>query len=178
MTPLERKVQELTCLYEVARSLSASLDIKATAGDVLGILGTVLGMTRGTLTLYDPATDDLVITAAYGLTPEEMARGRFKTGEGVTGAVFVSGEPMIVPDLGKESLFLNRTQSRPDLSQLALVAVPVQAQGQTLGVLSVDRVFLDLARQRDRTRERPVRPFDAMIRLALLLALLLTLTAD
>jgi Nif-specific regulatory protein len=141
MTPLERKVQELTCLYEVARSLSASLDIKATAGDVLGILGTVLGMTRGTLTLHDPATDDLVITAAYGLTPEEMARGRFKTGEGVTGAVFVSGEPMIVPDLGKEPLFLNRTQSRPDLSQLALVAVPVQAQGQTLGVLSVDRVF-------------------------------------
>jgi Nif-specific regulatory protein len=48
---------------------------------------------------------------------------------------------MIVPDLGKESLFLNRTQSRPDLSQLALVAVPVQAQGQTLGVLSVGRVF-------------------------------------
>jgi hypothetical protein len=35
------------------------------------------------LTLYDPAADDLVITAAYGLTPEEMARGRFKTGEGV-----------------------------------------------------------------------------------------------
>ncbi len=141
MTPLERKVQELTCLYEVARSLSASLDIKATAGDVLGILGTVLGMTRGTLALYDPATDDLVITAAYGLTPEEMARGRFKTGEGVTGAVFVSGEPMIVPELEKEPLFLNRTQSRPDLSRLALVAVPVQAQGQTLGVLSVDRVF-------------------------------------
>jgi hypothetical protein len=47
MTPLERKVQELTCLYEVARSLSASLDIKATSGDVLRILGTVLGMTRG-----------------------------------------------------------------------------------------------------------------------------------
>ena len=93
MTLLERKVQELTCLYEVARSLSASLDIKATAHDVLGILGTVLGMTRGTLTLYDPATEDLVITAAYGLTPEEMARGRFKTGEGVTGAVFASGEP-------------------------------------------------------------------------------------
>jgi Nif-specific regulatory protein len=143
MTPLERKVQELTCLYEVARTLSASLDIKETSREVLRILGTVSGMTRGTLTLYDPATDDLVITAAHGLTPEEMARGRFKTGEGVTGAVFSSGEPMIVPDLDKEPLFLNRTQSRPDLSKLALVAVPVQAQGQTLGVLSVDRLFPD-----------------------------------
>jgi Nif-specific regulatory protein len=102
-------------------------------------------MTRGTLTLYEPVTEDLIITAAYGLTPEEMARGRFKAGEGVTGAVFSSGEPMIVPDLDKDPLFLNRTQSRPDLSKLALVAVPVQAQGQILGVLSVDRLHPDAA---------------------------------
>ncbi|MEW6683738.1 MAG: sigma 54-interacting transcriptional regulator [Nitrospirota bacterium] len=139
MTPLERKVQELTCLYEVARALATSLDIRETSSEVLRILGTVLGTTRGALALHDPGTDDLVITAAYGLTDEEMARGRFKPTEGVTGAVFTAGEPMIVPDLGKEPLFLNRTQSRADLSKLALVAVPVQAQGETLGVLSVDR---------------------------------------
>ncbi len=145
MTPLERKVQELTCLYEVARGLATSLDIRETSHEVLRILGTVLGTTRGTLALHDPGTDDLVITAAYGLTEEEMARGRFKTAEGVTGAVFTNGEPMIVPDLGKEPLFLNRTQSRADLSRLALVAVPVQAQGETLGVLSVDRPAPDPA---------------------------------
>ncbi|MEO6667597.1 MAG: GAF domain-containing protein, partial [Nitrospiria bacterium] len=143
MNSLDRKITELTALYEVARCLSTSLDIKDTSRRVLHILGTVLGMTRGTLALYDSATEDLVITAAYGLTSEEMARGRFKTGEGITGAVFASGEPMIVPDLGKDPLFLNRTQSRPDLSKLALVAVPVQVQGQTLGVLSVDRLFPD-----------------------------------
>jgi Nif-specific regulatory protein len=139
MTPLERKVQELTCLYEVARALATSLDIKETSGEVLRILVTMLGATRGSLALRDPVTDDLAITAAHGLTPDEMARGRFKTTEGVTGAVFTSGEPMIVPDLGKEPLFLNRTQSRASLSRVALVAVPVQAQGETLGVLSVDR---------------------------------------
>ncbi len=143
MTPLERKVQELTCLYEAARALAVSLDIKETSGEVLRILGTVLGTTQGALALHDPATDDLVITVAHGLTEEEMARGRFKPTEGVTGAVFTSGEPMIVPDLGKEPLFLNRTQSRVDLSKLALVAVPVQAQGETLGVLSVDRPGTD-----------------------------------
>ncbi len=143
MTPLERKVQELTCLYEAARALATSLDIKETSREVLRILGTVLGTTQGALALHDPATDDLVITVAHGLTDEEIARGRFKPTEGVTGAVFTSGEPMIVPDLGKEPLFLNRTQSREDLSKLALVAVPVQAQGETLGVLSVDRPGTD-----------------------------------
>src|SRR5262245_14866547 len=110
MTPLERKVQELTSLYEVARALATSLDIRETSHEVLRILGTVLATTRGTLALHDLGTDDLVVTAAHGLTGEEMARGRFKTAEGVTGAVFRNGEPMIVPDLGREPLFLNRTQ--------------------------------------------------------------------
>jgi Nif-specific regulatory protein len=144
---LSRKLQELSALYEISKALASSLDLKETSIQILGILAKELSMRRGTLTLLDPNSKELVIEAAHGLTPEEMARGRFKVGEGVTGHVFEQGEPMIVPDLGREPLFLNRTRSRGDLTKqrIALICLPVKIHGETIGVLSVDRLFPDEA---------------------------------
>jgi Nif-specific regulatory protein len=138
-----RKIAELTALYEISRALVVSPDLKETSNKILGILASVLDMRRGTLTLLDPETGDLVIDAAHGLSSEEMARGRFKIGEGVTGRVFEKGEPMIVPDVGREPLFLNRTRARGDITKerIAFLCMPVKIRGETIGVLSVDRLF-------------------------------------
>jgi len=138
-----RKIAELTALYEIGRTLASSMDLQETSRKILEILVSVLDMRRGTLTLLDPETGELVIETAHGLTAEEIARGRFKIGEGVTGRVFEKGEPMIVPDVGREPLFLNRTRSRGDLSKerIAFLCMPVKAHGETIGVLSVDRLF-------------------------------------
>jgi len=138
-----QKLAELTALYEISSALTSSLDPGETAKRILGILASSLAMRRGTLTLLDPETGELVIETAHGLTNEEKARGRFKVGEGVTGRVFERGEPMIVPDLGKEPLFLNRTRSRGDLGKekIAFICMPVKVQGEVFGVLSVDRLF-------------------------------------
>ena len=137
------KIAELTALYEISRALASSLDLKETSHKILEILASILDMRRGTLTLLDPETGDLVIETAHGLTAEEIARGRFKVGEGVTGRVFEKGEPMIVPDVGREPLFLNRTRSRGDLAKerIAFLCMPVKIRGETIGVLSVDRLF-------------------------------------
>jgi Nif-specific regulatory protein len=138
-----RKIAELTALYEISRTLASSMDLQETSRKILEILVSVLDMRRGTLTLLDPETGELVIETAHGLTAEEIARGRFKIGEGVTGRVFEKGEPMIVPDVGREPLFLNRTRSRGDLTKerIAFLCMPVKAHGETIGVLSVDRLF-------------------------------------
>ncbi len=55
------------------------------------------------------------------------------------------GEPMIIPDIGKEPLFLNRTRSRGDVRRqnIAFICIPIKLKGETLGVLSVDRLFKD-----------------------------------
>ena len=138
-----QKLAELTALYEISKALASSLDIKETSDKILEILAKELSMRRGTLTLLDPDTRELAIHTAHGLTQEEIDRGRFKIGEGVTGRVFEQGEPMIIPDLGREPLFLNRTRSRGDLhkQRLAFICIPVKIQGETIGVLSTDRLF-------------------------------------
>jgi Nif-specific regulatory protein len=140
---LKRRVKEFTALHEVGKAVASSLEFKDAAAQVLRTLAELLDMRRGTLTLLDPASGHLAIAAAHGLTAEEIERGKYKIGEGITGKVVDKGQPMVVPDIGREPLFLNRTRSRGDIQRqnIAFICVPIQAKGETLGVLSVDRLF-------------------------------------
>jgi len=53
-----------------------------------------------------------------------------------------AGEPIVVPNVGNEPLFLNRTQAR-DISRgnISFICVPIKLDGKTIGALSVDRLF-------------------------------------
>ena len=143
---IHRKVAEVSALYEVAKTLGSSLDVKETSQKAFQILHKMLGLNRGTLVLRDPdGSTDYSIWAAYGLTVTEIERGRYKVGEGVTGKVLATGQPMVVPDIGKEPLFLNKTQARTAMAKrnVSFICLPVAVQGEILGVLSVDRIFAD-----------------------------------
>jgi Nif-specific regulatory protein len=139
----EFKILELTALYEISKALAWSLDLKSTSSKIMEILSSVLGMRRGTLTLLHPETGELVIETAHGLSQEEITRGRYKPGEGITGKVMETGEAIVIPDIGKEPLFLNKTGARSLESRkgISFIGVPVKVAGETIGVLSVDRLF-------------------------------------
>lgn len=140
---LERKIKELTVLYEISQLIGSSLDCQQVFPDILNTFHFLLGMNRGTITLLNPETGELEIRAAHGMTEEEVKRGRYLVGEGITGKVVETGEPVVVPQIEKEPLFLNRTQSRNDLkkSDISFICVPVKIGSTIYGTLSVDRLF-------------------------------------
>ena len=133
---------ELTTLHEVSKILGSSLDLEQNLTGILRILNSFMGMRQGTILLYDAATRELSIRLAVGMTPEEMARGKYQKGEGILGKVMQHGLPMVIPDIGQEPQFLDRTRSRDLFGQpVAFIAVPIKVGGETIGVLSVDRLF-------------------------------------
>ncbi|GAB4250496.1 sigma 54-interacting transcriptional regulator [Deferrisoma sp.] len=140
--PLPRTVKELRALYRISQAVGASLELTEAVEPVLRILAEELGMQRGTLALVEPGTGELVIEVAHGLTPAEIRRGRYRVGEGVMGRVLERGEPMVIPSIGAEPLFLDRTGARAglDRSRVAFLCVPVKVAGETVGVLSADRL--------------------------------------
>lgn len=138
---LERKNAELSVLLEVSKVLSSSFDLYDNLYQAMKLLSDYLDMRRGTITLLDPTTGELKIAVAYGLTPEQIARGRYKIGEGIVGRVVETGAPIIVPDIGKEPLFLNRTGARIEKDNISFLCVPIRFKSEILGVLSVDRLF-------------------------------------
>ncbi|MBI2871487.1 MAG: sigma 54-interacting transcriptional regulator [Candidatus Omnitrophica bacterium] len=139
---LRQGLKELNVLHSISQALASSLELDVLRS-VLDILAREMGMERGTLTLLDPQTQKIMIEAAKGMDRRQMRRGRYKLGEGITGKVVEAGEPIAIPNIGKEPLFLNRTRSRGDLSRqtIAFICVPIKYAGKTIGALSVDRLF-------------------------------------
>ena len=139
----EASAQDLALVYEISRILSSSLDLHACVARALKTLCTGLAMDRGTITLLDPIGGDLVIHAAYGLSPEEQERGRCRIGEGVIGMVFETGEPMVGSGRPADPRFLPHPGGRASSAgqEPAFLAVPIKVRGEILGVLGMDRLF-------------------------------------
>ncbi|HXZ44518.1 MAG TPA: nif-specific transcriptional activator NifA [archaeon] len=137
-----RGLLELSTLYEISKILGSSLDLERSLTGILRILDSFMGMRKGTILLYDATTGELSIRLAHGMTPEEIARGKYQVGEGILGKVIRHGLPMVIPDIGQEPEFLDHTPSRRDLTQpAAFIAVPIKVGGETVGVLTADRLF-------------------------------------
>ena len=137
-----RGLLELSTLYEISKILGSSLDLERSLTGILRILNSFMGMRKGTILLYDATTGELSIRLAHGMTPEEIARGKYHVGEGILGKVIRHGLPMVIPDIGQEPEFLDHTRSRRDLTQpIAFIAVPIKVGGETVGVLTADRLF-------------------------------------
>jgi Nif-specific regulatory protein len=136
-------VQELSLLFEISRILDSGVDLKDVLGPVLRAMAEHMGMMRGTITLLNRKTVELQIEAAYGLSPAQQERGRYKPGEGVTGKVVQTGAPAVVPRISEEPLFLNRTGARRKLKKkdVSFICVPIKLEKETIGALSADRLF-------------------------------------
>jgi Nif-specific regulatory protein len=133
---------ELKTLYAISQKIGQVLDLDHTLMAILEILSKNVSMERGTGTLKHRVPGLLRIIASHGLDPMEQKRGIYQPGEGITGAIFETAQPFAIPDIGKEPLFLNRTQARNlNKNSLAFIGVPILLNNEPIGVLSVDRLF-------------------------------------
>ncbi len=143
-------MEDLTLLYEIIQTLTAPGPLPRNLQQILKILAQREDMERATITILNPETNEIQIEVAQGLTAEARRRGRYKLGEGITGRVVETGEPMVVPRVSQEPLFLNRTRTRGrEKDELSFLCVPIKINHQTIGALSVDRHFQDLNLDRD-----------------------------
>jgi Nif-specific regulatory protein len=140
---ISREIKELSLLFEISQQLSETLDLKKVLKPILRMMADHMDMLRGTLTILNRSTGEIFIEEAYGLMPEEQAKGKYRLGEGVTGRVIDTGQPVIIPRISDEPLFLDRTGSRKNWNKedISFICVPIKIGHEVLGALSIDRLF-------------------------------------
>ncbi len=136
-----QQLSELSLLFEISMKLSDTLDLKMALKPILRMTAEHMEIPRGTLTILNRNRGEIVIEEAYGLKPEEQAKGKYQIGEGITGKVIDTGKAIIVPRISDEPLFLDRTGSRKNLnkSDIAFICVPIKIGSETIGTISADR---------------------------------------
>ncbi|MCF7928357.1 MAG: nif-specific transcriptional activator NifA [Spirochaetales bacterium] len=141
----QRKINELSLLFEISQVLDQSLDLEEVMHPVFRAISEHLGMHRGVITLLDRKSGEIFIENAYGLSPGEQQRGKYRLGEGITGQVVKTGKPLVIPKVADNPDFLNRTGvlSESEKEDISFICVPVKIGNETIGTLSVDRLFAE-----------------------------------
>ncbi len=138
---LEQKTRIQSTLIEISKVVTSSLDINEVFASIMNLLEKSLRLEKGAIVLYNPEEARLKIVAAAGLSPDEMERGIYNVGEGITGKVFESGKPIIVKSVAEDPNFLNRvgylSHFKADPRDISLILAPINFEQSRIGVVSV-----------------------------------------
>src|SRR6185295_16654421 len=112
MTPQQAEARKLATFLETGQTLAGTFELKEAISRVLRILDRHHGMIRGFVMLLAEDTNELRIVASHGLDEDGARRVKYQIGEGITGRVVQTGKPVIVPQISREPLFLDRLGAR------------------------------------------------------------------
>jgi Nif-specific regulatory protein len=148
-----REIRRLATLLDISQALTGTLDIRQAFHQVLEILERHHRVARGAVVMLDEEEAELRVAASTGL-PTSGQRAQYRVGEGITGRVVESGKPVLVPQVSREPLFLNRAGARRDLArnEVTFVCVPLVVAKKTIGAL-----WLDLPFKRERDYDRSLK---------------------
>ncbi len=141
MTPEQKEARKLATFLETGQILAGTFELKNAMSRVLETLGSHHGMARGVVTLIDQDTNDLHIVASHGVDQNGTRRVKYRVGEGITGRVVETGKPVVVPQISREPMFLDRLGVRKTAlkrHELSFICVPILVNRKPVGALGVD----------------------------------------
>ena len=144
------EIRRLSSLIEISQALSGTLNLTAALPQALDVLERHHQVVRSAVTILEEDTRELVIRASTGLTADGQ-RARYRLGEGITGRVVDTGKSVVVPQVSKEPLLLNRA-ARRDRQELTFICVPLVINRRPVGALGVDLPF-----KKDRDFDRSLK---------------------
>jgi Nif-specific regulatory protein len=147
------ETRKLGTLVDVSQALAGHLNLQAGLSAVLLTLGHRCAAVRGAVALLDDHTGELQIRASIGLSHLGQST-RYSLGEGITGQVAATGEPIVVPEINRDSRFLHRAASRQDRrpGEFSFICVPILLHRRPAGTLSIELQY------------RPEREYEKLLR--------------
>ena len=141
-SPAYWREHEMLLLQQVMALVGKNLSPLPALREMLHLMSELLGLNRGRIVLSDENRQFCRIRHAYGLTRNEIERGCYAFGEGITGRVIQNGQLAIVQDIDQEPSFLARAVERSKLppGPVAFIALPISIDRVTVGVLACHRI--------------------------------------
>ena len=135
---------ELPLLFEISTMINNSRSIKDTLDPIMELVAKYLDAERSILSILNREVSKILIEASYGISYAEKKKGNYLVGEGVTGNVVKSGEPIYIDKIDCAHGFANKTKmdlktkAKKDIS---FIIVPITIDHEIVGTLSISRIY-------------------------------------
>lgn len=131
----KRAAGELASLYQTSLEITKQLDLDQV---LEGIIRRAEGLVNGKNGQFYYFDEDhqVLIPGLAGHLPKSLQRVSMKPGEGMSGTVFVTRKPLIVPDYDK---WEGRAASTPKGYIGQAIGIPVEHGDNILGVIAISR---------------------------------------
>jgi Nif-specific regulatory protein len=149
--PICRVIQELSILFDVARTLQDGADLLSVLQNALRGMAESLALFRGTLRILNRATNESQIESTCGQAPDDIQPEMDRIGESIALLVAEKGEAVIIPNIATPQRFLLAAELHDTPAvclsneRVASICVPVAHGGQIMGTLSVTSRSTDRA---------------------------------
>jgi len=135
---IQKSLSEQKALYRIGIMISSAIDMNDVFQTIVRSGLEVTNTPAGSLALYDEENNELELAAVHGFSPAfsvKASRWKVRPG-GLTERILSRKQPIVVPDITKESSLDTRIILAEGIR--SLVATPLCTEGKTVGILYVD----------------------------------------
>jgi two-component system NtrC family sensor kinase len=136
---LERRVRELTMLYEITQAITNPVDLETLLSRVVEVSVFLTDADEGMLFLVDEETDELYLRAAKGVGDKRASMLLLPASNSLIGQVMKTGDPLRIASSDPRLELTVKTGYMVN----ALLYVPLKFDAQTKGVLAVSNRVTD-----------------------------------
>ncbi len=133
----ERLMARYERLIEISQKLNSTLDLGALLRRILDAATELTETEYASILLIDPASGQLRFEASSNLSRAEMEAIPVPLEGSLAGWVVTHGEPVLVEDARQDQRWFPRVDKTTQLITRSLLAVPMNVQGESIGVLEV-----------------------------------------
>ena len=133
----QQRARQLSTLNEVTRQLTSTLELEPLLQNILESAVGILNCEAGTFFLVDPQTSELIFRVTVGPVAKDLIGQRMQPGSGIVGRAVTTRGPVIENDVQHAEGWNPDSDNKTGFKTRALMAVPLQAKGNLVGVIEV-----------------------------------------
>src|SRR5215831_16330025 len=134
----ETRNRDLTALQDVTAAASQSLEIKPVLDEVVKKITEIFAFDSGSIYLFEPQGEYLNSVAAFGTHEEALHPRVFRRGQGLTGRVADSGEPILFENVQTDPRYqeLSQTKAAQQRDYCFFAIFPIKSKQRFLGTIN------------------------------------------
>ena len=132
----QARTRELEALHDVTTAASQSLELKPVLNEVVKKISEIFKFNAAGIFLFEPGRQELHLQSSFGL-PETGPRA-FRRGQGLTGMVAESGQPIIFDNVKTDPRYeqLSLSKSTRDHEYAFFAIFPIKAKRKFAGAIN------------------------------------------